>query len=56
LSADTSHEPPQDMFAVGEEPLWEDTHTYRLDPQSSVILLVRETISQGSQMILSETK
>ncbi len=56
LFADTSHEAPQDMFAVGEEPLWEDTRAYRLDSQSSAILLVRETISLGSQMTLREAK
>lgn len=56
LAADTSHEAPQDMFAAGEEPLWEDTHAYRLGSQSSAILLVRETISQGSQTTLREVK
>ncbi len=56
LAADTSHEAPQDMFAKGEEPLWEDTHTYRLAPQSSVILLVRGTISQDSQVALRDPK
>jgi isoamylase len=52
LAVDTALEAPQDMFAMGEEPLWEDTHVYHLGSQSSAILLVRETISQGSQTAL----
>ena len=32
LAADTCREAPQDLFAAGEEPLWEDPHTYRLTP------------------------
>jgi glycogen operon protein len=39
LAVDTSREAPQDLFAAGEEPLWEDTQTYRLSPRSSAILL-----------------
>ena len=39
LSVDTSHESPQDLFEVGEEPLLEIPHQYRLGPRSSVILL-----------------
>ena len=39
LAVDTSREAPQDLFAAGEEPLWEDTRTYRLGPRSSAILL-----------------
>jgi glycogen operon protein len=56
MAADTTHEAPQDMFVAGEEPLWEDTHAYRLGSKSSAILLVRETISQGSQTTLREAK
>jgi glycogen operon protein len=41
LAVDTSREAPLDLFAVGEEPLFEDTQTYRLSPRSSAILLAR---------------
>jgi glycogen operon protein len=41
LAVDTSREPPQDLFAAGEEPLWKDPHTYHLRPRSSAILLAR---------------
>ena len=41
LAVDTTCDAPQDLFAEGEEPLWEDPHTYRLSPRSSAILLVR---------------
>jgi glycogen operon protein len=41
LAVDTSREAPQDLFAAGEEPLWEDPQTYRLRPRSSAILLAR---------------
>jgi glycogen operon protein len=46
LAVDTSREAPQDLFAVGEEPLWEDPQTYRLSPRSSAILLARGTNCQ----------
>jgi isoamylase len=39
LAVDTSRKAPQDLFAAGEEPLWEDPRTYRLSPRSSAILL-----------------
>ncbi len=39
VAVDTSRESPQDMFAAGEEPLWQDAETYRLSPRSSAILL-----------------
>jgi glycogen operon protein len=39
LAVDTSREAPQDLFAAGEEPLWEDPQTYHLNPRSSAILL-----------------
>jgi isoamylase len=42
LAVDTAREAPQDLFAEGEEPLWEDPQTYLLSPRSSVILLIRE--------------
>ena len=42
LAVDTAREAPQDLFAEGEEPLWEDPKTYLLSPRSSVILLIRE--------------
>ncbi len=41
LAVDTSHEAPQDLFAQGEEPFIENTQTYHLGSQSSVILLAR---------------
>jgi len=40
LAVDTSREAPDDLFADGEKPIWEDPHTYHLNPRSSVILLV----------------
>ena len=46
----------KDLFAAGEEPLWEDSRTYRLSPRSSAILLVRETNSQRKQTELTEFK
>lgn len=42
LAVDTSREAPQDLFAVGKEPLWEDPQTYYLSPRSSAILLARK--------------
>ncbi len=41
LAVDTSREAPQDLFAVGEEALLENPHTFRLGPRSSAILLTR---------------
>ncbi|MFA6920441.1 MAG: glycogen debranching protein GlgX [Gallionella sp.] len=41
LAVDTAHEAPQDLFAAGEEPFWEDRQTYPLSPRSSAILLAR---------------
>ncbi len=41
LAVDTSREAPQDLFAAGEEPLWEGPRTYHLGPRSSAILLAR---------------
>jgi len=41
LAVDTSRSAPLDLFAAGEEPLWEDPHAYRLSPRSSAILLAR---------------
>ncbi|SDU18880.1 glycogen operon protein [Verrucomicrobium sp. GAS474] len=46
LTANTERETPYDLFAVGEEPLLEDSQTYLLGPQSSVILLARSTNDQ----------
>jgi glycosidase len=56
LAIDTSRETPQDLFAAGEEPLWEDPHTYHLPPRSSSILLVRGTNCQRQQTALTEAK
>jgi isoamylase len=39
LAVDTAREAPQDLFAAGEEPLWEDPQTYHLSSRSSAILL-----------------
>jgi glycogen operon protein len=46
LAVDTSREAPQDLFAAGEEPLWEDPQTYRLSPRSSAILLSSRGVFQ----------
>ncbi len=43
LAVDTAHITPADLFAAGEEPLWEDPQTYQLSPRTSAILLVRYT-------------
>ncbi|QJW94646.1 glycogen debranching protein GlgX [Frigoriglobus tundricola] len=40
-TVDTARESPQDLFAAGEEPLWEAPRAYHLGPRSSAILLVR---------------
>jgi glycogen operon protein len=56
LAVDTSHEAPQDLFAAGEEPLWEDPQTYHLSPRSSAILLARGTNCQRRQTALTEAK
>ena len=42
LAVDTSRAAPQDLFATGEEPPWEDPQTYHLSPRSSAILLARD--------------
>jgi len=41
-AVDTSRAAPQDLFATGEEPPWEDPQTYHLSPRSSAILLARD--------------
>jgi isoamylase len=41
LAVDTAGKILQDLFAVGEEPLWDDPQIYPLKPRSSVILLAR---------------
>jgi glycogen operon protein len=41
-AADTGRQVPQDLFPVGQEPLWEDPQAYLLSPRSSAILLVRQ--------------
>jgi glycogen operon protein len=56
LAVDTSREAPHDLFAAGEEPLWEDPRTYHLRPRSSVILLARGTNGQRFQTALTEAK
>jgi glycogen operon protein len=43
LAIDTSHDAPQDLFAEGDEPLWENPQTYHLSARSSAILLTRAT-------------
>jgi glycogen operon protein len=56
LAVDTSREAPQDWFAAGEEPLWEDPQTYHLSPRSTAILLARGTNGQTWQTALTEAK
>jgi glycogen operon protein len=56
LAVDTSREAPHDLFAAGEEPLWEDPRTYHLSPRSSVVLLARGTNGQKRQTALTEAK
>jgi glycogen operon protein len=56
LAVDTSREAPQDLFAAGEEPLWEDPQTYHLSPRSSAILLARRTDGQRGPTALTEAK
>lgn len=41
LAADTARVAPKELFAAGEEPLWEDPQTYQLSPIASAILLAR---------------
>ena len=41
LAVDTARETPLDLFGPGEEPAWDDPHSYRLDARSSAILLAR---------------
>ncbi len=41
LAVDTSREAPRDLFAAGEEPLYEGPQTYHLGPRSSAILLAQ---------------
>jgi glycogen operon protein len=54
VAVDTSRETPQDLFAAGEEPLWEDSQTYRLSPRSSAILLARKMDSPKLPTPLTE--
>jgi glycogen operon protein len=56
LAVDTSREAPQDLFAVGEEPIWEDPHTYHLSPRSSAILLARQTNTQERLVTMKDAK
>jgi isoamylase len=56
LAVDTSRKAPQDLFAAGEELLWEDPQTYRLSPRSSAILINRRTSRQRRQIALKEVK
>jgi glycogen operon protein len=41
LAVDTSREAPRDLFAAGDEPLYEVPETYHLSPRSSAILLAQ---------------
>jgi isoamylase len=56
LAVDTSRESPQDLFAPGGEPLWEDPQSYYLNPRSSAILLAQGTNLQRQQTALKELK
>lgn len=49
LAVDTSRVAPNELFAAGEEPLWEDPQKYQLSPRSSAILLVRYTALPGTK-------
>jgi glycogen operon protein len=49
LAVDTSREAPQDLFAAGKEPLWENSQTYHLSPRSCAILLTRFTASKEAK-------
>jgi len=50
LAVDTARETPLDLFAAGEEPLWENSQAYHLSPHSSVILLaIRGVVEQKPQ-------
>jgi hypothetical protein len=48
LAVDTSRSSPQDLSAAGEEALVDDPKTYRLEADSSAILLARkqESVSE----------
>ena len=41
VAADTSRITPNDLYAVGEEPVWKDPRTYNMAPRSSAILLAQ---------------
>ena len=56
LAVDTAGESPHDLFAAGEEPLWDDPQTYSLSPRSSVILLARCIPEQRLPITLMESK
>jgi glycogen operon protein len=56
LAVDTSHEASQDLFASGEEPLWENSEACRLSPQSSAIFLARAADRRSRQMPLMDAK
>ena len=56
LAIDTSREAPQDLFAAGEEPFWENPKTYHLSARSSAILLARGTNGQRRHTALTDAK
>jgi glycogen operon protein len=41
MAVDTSQPSPQDLYTAGEEPAWENSQSFRLNPHSSAILLAR---------------
>ena len=49
LAVDTSRDAPQDLFAVGDEPLWGDLHTYHLSPRSRSYYWLDEQPVQGGR-------
>jgi hypothetical protein len=51
LAVDTSREAPKDLFAAGEEPLWEDPHTYHVSPRSSAYCWLEERNCQMRQTV-----
>ena len=43
VAVDTSCESPLELSTAGEEPLWDDSQTYRVSPKSAIVLLARRT-------------
>jgi glycogen operon protein len=54
IAVDTAQKEPNDLSAVGEEPLLKDPRVYRLDAHSSAILLLQEATRQIGRTALEE--